>query len=258
MPRFTFPSEASTGLPLVRLRLFCLVLNLIFFIVAGSLCLKIFTNHDDEQDLINSNLPSGVTVHFGYNDVKTATIVLFISTHLATAILSKSIIVLLNDIFHVIPPRIARFLRISGKEVSSTTLPYQALAFALLIVFNGIAMGFMSFLTFTRDATFALDVADNVRVDPDFLPQLLSRLGISVAYSGMQHIRIAAELPWVSVTLLMPTTLVTFAAYRKRKMAVSASRSAVSSESVLGSDVEKSIDEKKEETSIIIVPVASV
>ncbi|KAF9496284.1 hypothetical protein BDN71DRAFT_1495380 [Pleurotus eryngii] len=210
---------STPELPLLRTRLVLLVLTEVFFIVAGSLCLKIFTKHGDVQDLINKSVISGVTVKLEYNDVKTATIVLFIATHIATAVLAKIIILHLQDIYNFIPLFIAKKLRITNKRLASTTLGYQALGLSVVIVFNAVSLGFFSFFVFKRKQTVRVVVGDdvNVRIPDDYGMQVLDRLGIALAYHDTYYFEITAKLPWVALLFAVPTTFVTVVARIKRQ-----------------------------------------
>ncbi|KAF4584869.1 hypothetical protein EYR40_001693 [Pleurotus pulmonarius] len=210
---------STPELPLLRTRLVLLVLTEVFFIVAGSLCLKIFTKHGDVQDLINDSVIPGVTVKLEYNDVKTATIVLFIATHIATAILAKIIILHLQDIYNFIPLFIAKKLRIANKRLASRTLGYQALGLSIIIVFNAVSLGFFSFFVFKREQTVRVVVADdvNVRIPDDYGMQVLDRLGIALAYHDTYYFEITAKLPWVALLFAVPTIFVTIIARIKRQ-----------------------------------------
>ncbi|KAF7419188.1 hypothetical protein PC9H_001773 [Pleurotus ostreatus] len=270
---------STPELPLLRTRLVLLVLTEVFFIVAGSLCLKIFTKHGDVQDLINESVIPGVTVKLEYNDVKTATIVLFIATHIATAILAKIIILHLQDIYNFIPLFIAKKLRIANKRLASTTLGYQALGLSVIIVFNAVSLGFFSFFVFKREQTVRVVVGDdvNVRIPDGYGMQVLDRLGIALAYHDTYYctplvfvnsfsyplnrdvlivliivfiVEITAKLPWVALLFAVPTTFVTIVARIKRQASLTDITQSSSSGPEKGDPLNSGVDEGKAEGNV--------
>ncbi|KAF4580338.1 hypothetical protein EYR38_003235 [Pleurotus pulmonarius] len=234
---------STPELPLLRTRLVLLVLTEVFFIVAG---------HGDVQDLINDSVIPGVTVKLEYNDVKTATIVLFVATHIATAILAKIIILHLQDIYNFIPLFIAKKLRIANKRLASRTLGYQALGLSIIIVFNAVSLGFFSFFVFKREQTVRVVVADdvNVRIPDDYGMQVLDRLGIALAYHDTYYFEITAKLPWVALLFAVPTTFATIIARIKRQTSLSDTPQSTSSGLEKGDPSNSGGDEGKAEGKV--------
>ncbi|KAF7369225.1 hypothetical protein MVEN_00250200 [Mycena venus] len=199
-------------LPLGTVRLVFAVLTLVFSIVAGGLCLKIWTKHHTSEKLLNSNLPPGVSAVLEYQDVKTTSILLFVSNHLVTFTASHIVIIMLHDIFKIIPPFILRRIRLPQQPLSSVTLPYQAAALLVATTCLVIAGAFHTQFIFSRIGTVAVHEG-GMEVPAMTIQATLDRLGIALPYRDVHYIRISAELPWPTVFFALGANVVTLAAW---------------------------------------------
>ncbi|KAJ6598204.1 hypothetical protein DFH09DRAFT_1131253 [Mycena vulgaris] len=201
-------------LPLGAARLVFMILTFVFSIVAGGLCLKIWTKHHTSEKLLNKNLPSGVSAVLGYKDVRTTSIVLFVANHLVTFTASHTVIIMLHDLFNIIPPFLLRRFKLPEQPISSVTLPYQAGALLFATICITIASVFHTMFVFKR--TGSLTVHDgSSEVAATTIQAVLDRLGISTQYRKVYYIRISAELPWPTIFFALGANIVTLAAWYK-------------------------------------------
>ncbi|KAJ7489157.1 hypothetical protein FB451DRAFT_683605 [Mycena latifolia] len=231
-------------LPLAAPRLVFLVLTFVFSIVAGGLCLKIWTKHSDSQKLLNKNLPTGVSASMLYQDVKTTSILLFVSNHLVTFTASHIVIVMLHDLFNIIPPFVLRRFKLPNQPLSSVTLPYQAAALLVGTTCLIVAGVFHTMFIFSRSGTLVVHEG-SVEIPAATIQAVLDRLGISMRYREVQYIRISAELPWPAAFFALGAIIMTFAAWYQFRHAPPPSLDDSSSGSV---EVEKSSTELGEDS----------
>ncbi|KAJ6482533.1 hypothetical protein C8R45DRAFT_1001792 [Mycena sanguinolenta] len=240
------------GLPLGIVRLVFAVLTFVFSIVAGGLCLKVWTKHHTSEELLNKNLPFGVSAVLGYKDVRTTSILLFVSNHLVTFTASHIAIIILHDIFKIIPPFVLRRFRLPQQPLSSVTLPYQAAALLFSTTCLTLTGAFHTQFVFSRNGTVA--VHQGVAELPTSSIQVtLDRLGIALPYRDTHYIRISAELPWPTIFFALGTNVATLVAwYKFRYTAIPMIEDSVS-ESPASVDSEKSIALGEEEKDHIPV-----
>ncbi|KAJ7665792.1 hypothetical protein B0H17DRAFT_1210797 [Mycena rosella] len=203
-------------LPLGALRLVFMVLALVFSIVTGALCVKIWTKHHHSQKVLDANLPSGVSAVLGYHDVKTTSILLFVANNLVTFAVSHIVMAMLQDLFHIIPPFVLRRLnmKLPQQPISSVTLPHQAAALLVSTACFVVAAVFHTMFVFTRSGTLTVhDGAGEAPAATAAVQAVLDRLGISTRYREVQYIRISAEMPWPTVFFILGVNIVTLAAW---------------------------------------------
>ncbi|KAL4257642.1 CSC1/OSCA1-like 7TM region domain-containing protein [Pleurotus pulmonarius] len=174
--------QSTPELPLLRTRMILLVLSLIFLIASESATVATFTKHKHAQHLINNFVPSGVTVKLGDHDVMITIVAVFIAAQLLTTLVSNIVIAHLQNIYNILPPHIARTLGMGNAQLASSTLGYQALAFAVLLIFNAISLAFFTAYAFTREYTIEVEAPEDLQLPANFGRILMEQLGIAVAY----------------------------------------------------------------------------
>ncbi|KAJ8689964.1 hypothetical protein PTI98_012814 [Pleurotus ostreatus] len=209
--------QSTSALPLLRTRFILLLLSLIFLIASESASVATFAKHKSIQHLINSSVQTGVTVELGYHDVMITIVVFFIAAQLLTTLVSNIVIVHLQNVYNILPPRIAKKLGLANTQLASSTLGYQALAFAVLLIFNVISLAFFTVYTFTRGHTIEVEATENLNLPADFGPTLIGQLGIAVAYRDAGYITLGVELSWIALFLSALTMLATGIAWHKRR-----------------------------------------
>ncbi|KAF7303884.1 hypothetical protein MIND_00618500 [Mycena indigotica] len=215
-PMQPFLRRLPKDLPLGVARLLALVLVEIFAIVAGGLCLKIWTKHHKWQVLLNEHLPTGVSATLEYNDVKTTSIVLFVTTHLVTVVVGKSLLLIVHDIFGILPKFVLRRLPNVGEPLSSYTLPHQATALFFSVVFLFIAAAFHMNVVFNRSGTVAFGHGSTELPSSD-LDLILRELGISLPYKDVEYIRVSGELAPPAVLFGIIAVVVTIVAWHRHR-----------------------------------------
>ncbi|KAF8201368.1 hypothetical protein K438DRAFT_1965863 [Mycena galopus ATCC 62051] len=209
-------------LPLGTARLVLAVLSFVFSIVAGGLCLKIWTKHHTSEKVLNDNLPPGVSVVLGYEDVRTTSILLFVANHLVTFTNSHIAVIILHDIFKIIPPFVLRRIRLPQKPLSSVTLPSPAHPVRLFKE------------RYSRGPPGELSAGT--------IQATLDRLGIALPYRGVHYIRISAEMPWPTVFFALSASVVTLIAWYRFRHAPAESVTEIvvrEESSALGEESEK-------------------
>jgi len=201
---------AHCDLPLGTARLVLAVLSFVFSIVAGGLCLKIWTKHHTSEKVLNDNLPPGVSVVLEYEDVRTTSILLFVANHLVTFTNSHIAVIILHDIFKIIPPFVLRRIRLPQKPLSSVTLPYQAAALLVSTTCLTVAGALHTQFVFSRSGTVVVRQGE---LSADTIQATLDHLGIALPYRGVHYIRISAEMPWPTVFFALSASVVTLIAW---------------------------------------------
>lgn len=210
--------QSTPALPLLRTRLVLLLLSLIFLIASESASVATFAKHKSIQHLINSSVQTGVTVKLGYHDVMITIVVFFIAAQLLTTLVSNIVIVHLQNVYNILPPRIAKKLGLANTQLASSTLGCQALAFVVLLIFNVISLAFFTVYMFTRGHTIEVEATENLNLPADFGPTLMGQLGIAVAYRDAGYITLGVELSWIALFLSALTMLATGIAWHKRRV----------------------------------------
>ncbi|KAJ6551163.1 hypothetical protein B0H19DRAFT_162886 [Mycena capillaripes] len=229
-------------LPLGTVRLVFMILSLVFSIVAGGLCLKIWTKHHTSQKLLNANLPSGISAVLEYQDVRTTSILLFVANHLVTFTTSHFAIAMLHDIFKIIPQFVLRRFKPMNGPLSSVTLPYQAAALLVATTCFIVVAAFHTDFVFTRSGTLAVHQGA-AELPASTIQGTLDHLGIALPYRHVQYIRISAEMPWPTAFFVLGATIVTLVAWYKFKHAPVVNPGVASEDSVTESvEVEKSFE----------------
>lgn len=122
-------------------------------------------------------------------------VVFFIAAQLLTTLISNIIIAHLQNVYNILPPHIAKKLGLANTQLASHTLGWQALLFAIILIFNAISLTFFTVYTFTRKHTIKVEAQENVRLPADFGPKLLEQLGIALAYRDAGYSEQTARLP---------------------------------------------------------------
>ncbi|KAJ7182860.1 hypothetical protein C8R43DRAFT_1229116 [Mycena crocata] len=243
-------------LPFGRVRLVFMVLTLVFSIVAGGLCLKIWTKQHTTQNHINDNLPSGTSAVLEYKDVKTTSICLFVANHLVTFTVSHIVIIMLHDILKIIPPFVLRRLPFNiptERLLSSVTLPYQAAALLFSTVCLLVASVFHTLFVFTHSGTVAVHQG-STELPTSAIQGTLDKLGVAMPYRDVYYIRISAELPWPTIFFALGANIMTLAAWYKLRRTSPQISSLENSISENG-EVEKSsaIGEDGKDVEVVVV-----
>lgn len=85
-------------------------------------------------------------------DVLTPTTVIMGAVIVIAFISAPTLLFLIQDMFHIVPKRIVRMLKMSDKTLSTSTLAYQAMGFALSTILLIVPLGFLTVSVFTKDA----------------------------------------------------------------------------------------------------------
>ncbi|KAF9023218.1 hypothetical protein BDZ89DRAFT_1070082 [Hymenopellis radicata] len=217
-----------SGLPLGTVRLVFAVLSFMFSTVAGALCVKLWTKHHTLQELLNDNLPPDVSAVIEYQDVRTTSIVLFVFNNLVTFTTSHIAIIMLHDIFKIIPPFVLRRIRLpSQKPLSSVTLAYQAAALLVSTACLIVAAAFHTQVIFSRNGKVVVHQGGAELPSRRYKPRLTAWAlhchtatcstvsGISgAAYMLIiETVRISAEMAWPTVFFALGANVVTLAAW---------------------------------------------
>jgi len=225
-------------LPLGAVRLVFAILSFVFSIVGGALCLKIWTRHHSSQKLLNNNLPPGVSAVLEYHNVKTTSILLFVVNNVVTMVTSHIAIIMLHDIFKIVPPFVLRRIRLPQKPLSSVTLPHQAIALLVSTACLAVAGGFHMQIVFSRSYNVAVHQG-STELPVTMIQATLDRLGISLPYRDVPYIRISAEMQWPAVFFAVGANVVTLAAwYQYRRAPISSVEDSVRE----SAEVEKSLE----------------
>jgi hypothetical protein len=118
-------------------------------------------------------------------DVRTTSILLFVSNHLVTFTASHIAIIMLHDIFKIIPPFVLRRIRLPDK-LSSVTLPYQAAALLFSTTCLTVSGAFHTAFVFTRSGTLTVHQG-GVELPPATIQGTLDRLGIALPYRDVHY-----------------------------------------------------------------------
>ncbi|KAJ7240864.1 hypothetical protein B0H12DRAFT_50715 [Mycena haematopus] len=202
------------GLPLGTVRLVFAILTFVFSIVAGGLCLKVWTKHHTSEELLNKNLPLGVSAVLEYQDVRTTSILLFVFNHLVTFTASHIAIIILHDIFKIIPSFVLRRIKLPQQPLSSVTLPYQAAPLLFCNTCLIVAGAFHTQFVFFRSGSVMVHQGA-AELPATTIQATLDRLGIALPYRDVYYIRISAELPWATIFFMLGTNIVTLVAWYK-------------------------------------------
>ncbi|KAF9500241.1 hypothetical protein BDN71DRAFT_1192033 [Pleurotus eryngii] len=166
-------------------------------------------------------------------------VVFFIAAQLLTTLVSNTVVVYLQKVYNILPPRIAKKLGLANTQLASSTLGCQVLTFAVLLIFNVTSLAFFTVYTFTREHTIEVEAMENLNLPADFGPTLIGQLGIAVAYrdagyseqaarfripysgADIDHTRIVTldvELSCIALFLSALTMLATGIAWHKRRV----------------------------------------
>ncbi|KAJ7240863.1 hypothetical protein B0H12DRAFT_1326372 [Mycena haematopus] len=204
-----------SDLPLGAVRVVFAFLAFVLSIVVSALCVKIWTKHHGVQKLLNHNLPPGVSsAVLEYQDVKTTSILLFIFTSLVTFTASHIVIIMVHDIFQVIPPLVLRKMGLPRTTLSSVSLPYQAAAFLISIIGLAVAGAFHTKFVFSRSSTVRVHQGGEELPMATIQPTL-DRLGILLPYRDVSYISITAKTLWPAVFFALGATIATLVAWYK-------------------------------------------
>ncbi|KAK7052095.1 hypothetical protein R3P38DRAFT_2858546 [Favolaschia claudopus] len=178
-------------LPLAAPRVVFSLLLFVFSIVSGGLCLKVWTKHHTSQKHLNENLPSGISAGLAYQDVRTTSILLFVSNHLVTFLSSHIAIIILHDVFKIIPPFVLRRVlkKPPTKPLSSVTLPYQVAGLLGSSVCLVMSASFHTQFVFTRVGKLVVR-QDGIEAVPEtvaMVQSILDRLGFALRYRDVQY-----------------------------------------------------------------------
>ncbi|KAF7377453.1 hypothetical protein MSAN_00167000 [Mycena sanguinolenta] len=202
-------------LPLGAVRIVFAILSFVLSVVASSLCVKIWTKHHGVQKLLNHNLPPGVSAAvLEYQDVKTTSILVFVFNSLATFTTSHIAMIMVQDIFKIIPPTMLRKMKLPQTTLSSVSLPYQAAALLLSTIGLAVAGAFHTQFVFSRSGTVT------VRQGSQELPvatiqATLDRLGIMLPYRDVGYISISAKILWPAIFFALGASIATLLAWYK-------------------------------------------
>ncbi|KAJ7054184.1 hypothetical protein C8F01DRAFT_498210 [Mycena amicta] len=215
-------------LPLGVVRLFLLVLAEVLAIVTGGLCLKIWTKHHKSQVLLNEHLPPGISATLEYNDARTTSIVLFVTTHLVTIVVAKTTLIMLHDIFGILPKFILRRLPAPNEPLSSYTLLPQAAALLFAVVCLALAASFHMNVVFNRSGMVVVHQG-SMELPSSSVTDIMKELGISLPYRDVQYIRVSAELAAPTIFFGMAALVATVVAccYRRKESAEAGSESSI-------------------------------
>ncbi|KAF7324690.1 hypothetical protein MKEN_00510500 [Mycena kentingensis (nom. inval.)] len=194
-------------LPLGRARLAATILFLIFAIVNGGLCLKVWTKHGDWQRALNAHLPQGASAKLEYNDLKMTSICLFVATHIATFVASHTVILILHDIYGILPEIVLRRLPRGGEPLTTFTLPHQSAALLFSVVCVIIAGSFHMNVVLNRSGTvFATENVDRV----------LQELRIVLPYWEAHYVLVSAGVVPATILSGLLALFATTVAWRRR------------------------------------------
>ncbi|KAF8123811.1 hypothetical protein K438DRAFT_2003197 [Mycena galopus ATCC 62051] len=199
-----------SDLPLGAARIVFCFLSFVFSVVGSSLCVKIWTKHHGVQKLLNHNVPSGVSAVLEYQDVKTTSILLFVFNSLLTFTTSHIAIIMVHDIFKIIPPFVLRRMGLPLTTMSSVTLPYQAVALAFQYYWSRRVWRLPhSIRSFPRAAQLR---STREYFPPATIQATLDRLGIVLPYRNVDYIRISAEVQWPAIFFALGANVLTLVA----------------------------------------------
>ncbi|KAJ7779179.1 hypothetical protein B0H16DRAFT_1448691 [Mycena metata] len=198
-------------------RLFFSLLLFLISIVVGAFCVKIWMKHNSAQKHLHQNLPSGVSASLKYGDIRTTAIFLFLANNLVTTVASNIAMMIVQDIFKIIPPALLRRFKIPLPD-STATLPHQAVAMLFSTICFIVAAAFHTKFVFVRSGT--VDVHQGGAALPTSAIQAtLDQLGILLRYRDVSYIRASAELPWPAVFFAVGATVATFVGWFKSRRA---------------------------------------
>ncbi|KAJ7677938.1 hypothetical protein DFH06DRAFT_1465765 [Mycena polygramma] len=243
----------QNDLPLGNVRLVFMVLSLVFSIIEGGLCVKIWTKHHTAQKLLNANLSPGISAVLEYQDVRTTSILLFVANQLVTMPVAHIIIMMLHDIYNFIPAFVLRRFKPTKGPMTSVTLAHQAIALLVSTACFIVAGVFHTMFVFDRSGTLSVHQGA-VELPASTVQPTLDRLGIALPYRDVQYIRISGEMPWPAAFFLLGANVVTLIAWYKYRRAPVDSPSV--EETVKDSvEAEKSSELEKEwvEMSVLLV-----
>jgi len=172
-----------------------------------------FEKHTKAKNAANKNVPAGTKVIIDYNDVQTTAILLFLSSTVLTCLASNILMVLIQDMYHIIPESIALRLKLSGKTLSTSTLAYQAVGLVFSTILVIIPLAFLTAFVFTKEAKVVVTENGKVVMECPPPPGMLDDLCVQIIYDKTPYIRINAELPWATVLFGIIGTLITFVAW---------------------------------------------
>ncbi|KAJ6482532.1 hypothetical protein C8R45DRAFT_1001789 [Mycena sanguinolenta] len=208
-----------SDLPLGAVRIAFAILSFVLSVVASSLCVKIWTKHHGVQKLLNHNLPPGVSAAvLEYQDVKTTSILLFVFNSLATFTTSHIAMIMVQDIFKVIPPPILRKMKLPQTTLSSVSLPYQAAALLLSTVGLAVAGAFHTQFVFSRSGTVVVRQG-TTELPTTTIQATLDSLGIVLPYRDVGYISITAKIVWPAVLFALGASIATLIAWYKFRRA---------------------------------------
>ncbi|KAJ7767978.1 hypothetical protein DFH07DRAFT_808309 [Mycena maculata] len=221
-------------LPLGGLRLALMLLTLVFSIVAGALCVKLWTQHNTVQKHLNANLPSGVSAVLEYQDVKITSILVFITNNLLTFAVSHIFLAMLQDIYNIVPPSMLRRfgLTLPEQPLSNITLPHQVIGMLVTTALFVAASALHTAFVFSRSSTVTVHQG-SAELPGSAVQSVLDRLGIALPYRDTQYIRVSAELPWPAVLFAVLANVATLVAwYQYRHTPVPSPVDSITSDSV--------------------------
>ncbi|KAF8201367.1 hypothetical protein K438DRAFT_645118 [Mycena galopus ATCC 62051] len=125
-------------------------------------------------------------------------------------------IIMVHDIFKIIPPFVLRRMGLPLTTMSSVTLPYQAAALLFSTIGLVVSGAFHTAFVFSKSSSVAVHKGV---FPPATIQATLDRLGIVLPYRNVDYIRISAEVQWPAIFFALGANVLTLVAWYKFRSA---------------------------------------
>lgn len=174
-----------------------------------------FLRHKLVLSQINKNVPPPIKVNIRYLDVEITAIFVFVTTQLFVMVALPLALTIIQSVYHIVPVKIARRLKIDKQPLSLTC---QAWGFLINATLLAIALAIHTTFVYTRSATIIVS-SDGTRVSESIIQTELNALDIKPRYQDTLYIQATTETPWAVVGCSFAAVLMTFVAAKQQARA---------------------------------------